>query len=123
APVTHHACRGGAGAGLPRPEDLLQQLDVYDIMLLVHPEAFEKEVLVVRIGAIEARDPCLRRGDDFIRLAGAEFDAGAVADSVLRRLQHAEKFLDWLAGDLFRLEQRPALRGDPIDAAVLAVAA
>ena len=53
-----------------------------------------------------------------VRCRAAQLDAGAVADAVLRLLQDSSSLLDRLAGDLGRLQERPALVGDAVDAAV-----
>ena len=55
--------------------------------------------------------------------AAAQLGLDPVAHAVFRLLEQVEQPLDRLAGDLHRLEQRPALVGDPVDAAVGPVAA
>src|SRR5262245_42178357 len=80
-------------------------------------------MLVVGIASIEVVYPFVRGGQDLLGVAGAQLDASAIADTVLRLLQEIEELLDRFPGNPGWLRQRSVLTGDAVDAAVLAVPA
>ena len=52
---------GGPGVEVGRGEHALEQLDVDDVLVLVHPEGFDQVMLIIGVGLVELRDPGLER--------------------------------------------------------------
>src|SRR5438046_8332414 len=76
----------------------------------------------MRVVRVELRHPFFHRGNDFSRAVHAQFDFRAGARVVFRFPEPVEEILDGLAVDAGRLEQRPALVSDPVNAPVRVVA-
>ena len=88
----------------------------------MHPQRFHHLVLVVLVRLVEGGRPLLRRGDDPLGIALAEFDLCQLAHAVLVLLEQVEQRRDALPVDLLLLEQRAVVVGDAINAAVFLVA-
>ncbi|MCL6431140.1 MAG: hypothetical protein K6V36_09815, partial [Anaerolineae bacterium] len=123
APVAEHARGSGPCPEIRRGEQLLQQFHVDDIVRLVQPQRFQQVMLIICIVFIQTLYPLARGGEDQIGVAARQFDAGTVADAVFRLLEQLQQFLDRFSGDGGGLQERPALAGNAVDAAVGAVAA
>ena len=107
-----------------RSQQPVEQLDVDHIVELVDPEGLEQMVLVIRCPCVSrAADPCLQGRENLVGVPRSQLDLDPVPHSILGLLQQVEQSLDRLAGDLHRLEQRPAFIGHPVNAAVSPVAA
>ena len=121
-PVAEDTRRGGARPGIARLQHPRQQLLVDDVVPLVHPQGFHHLVLVLRVLRIEAANPRLDRGDDFLRIAAAQFDLRAIPDAILGLLQQVEQPRNRRARNHCRLEERTARVRHPVDATVVVVA-
>ena len=91
-------------------------------MPLVHPQAFEHVVFVIRVFLVETVDPLGDGGSHLRRVAFAKFQFGAKTLVVFGRFQFVQQGGDRLAVDRIRLHQWTTFVGHAVDTAVDLVA-
>ena len=115
------AC-GDAGVSHRRVQHQIEQILVLDIVLLVQPQGLEQVVGVLGFAGFPLGYPRFRFADDFGGRSLRQLDPCALADAIDGMLECGEKDRDRLSVQLHVRLQRPARRGDSIDASVRVIA-
>ena len=105
-----------------RLEQVVEQAAVSAVVLLMYPKRFQKMVRVLFLFGVELLDPLLGCGDDFVGIASAQFDPGAMTDTVDRVFEVLEQFLNGLSLDRDFFLERLLRVAYAEDASVLMVA-
>ena len=112
-----HAC-----VWFGRLEQVVEQAAVSAVVLLMHPKRFQKMVRVLFLFGVELLDPLLGCGDDFVGIASAQFDPGAMTHTVDRVFEVLEQFLNGLPLDRDFFLERLLRVAYAEDASVLMIA-
>ncbi len=122
-PIAQDADGRGAGAGVLRTEEFLEEVGLAVFKRLVHPEGLQAVMLRLGVGRVERLRPRAEEGEDFPGVPLGHRSACHVAIVIERRLEEVEERGHGRARYARGLEEGAALRRDLPDPSMTVAAA